>query len=200
MWGAIYDGVTAPLERAILAERRATLLPGISGVILDVGAGTGANLPHFRSATRVVATEPAAGMRKRLTAKARTARCPVEIIDAPAERLPQADDCFDGVVFTCVLCSVADPDRALAQAWRTLRPGGHLVVLEHVRGTGRLARRQDLITPVWSKVAFGCHPNRDTEAAIRRAGFVFEAADRFDPFPRWVPTRPMLQALAVKPR
>ena len=71
-------------------------------------------------------------------------------------------------------------------------------MLEHVRGAGRLSRYQDRITPLWSQLAFGCHPNRDIEAAVRRAGFVIDEAERFDRFPRLVPTRPMLQAVASK--
>jgi ubiquinone/menaquinone biosynthesis C-methylase UbiE len=199
MWGRVYDFVTAPLERAILAPRRARLLTGLTGVVLDVGAGTGANLPHFRSATRVIATEPSNGMRTRLAARLSSAPCPVELLDARAEILPMADASVDAVVFTCVLCSVHDVDRALAEARRALRPDGRLLVLEHVRGTDRLARWQDRITPLWSRVAGGCHPNRDIEPAIRRAGFVIDEAERFDPFPPWVPTRPMLQAVATKP-
>lgn len=198
MWGRLYDCVIGPVERSVLAPRRASLLSELTGVVLDVGAGTGANLPHFRSAERVIATEPSAGMRRRLAARLTPAPCPVELLSGPAESLPLADDSVDAVVFTCVLCSVADVDRALAEARRTLKPGGRLVFLEHVRGTGRLARWQDRITPVWSRLAGGCHPNRDMEPAIHRAGFVIDEAERFDPFPRWVPTRPMLQALATK--
>jgi SAM-dependent methyltransferase len=95
-----------------------------------------------------------------------------------------------------VLCSVEDVDQALAEARRTLKPHGRLVVLEHVRGDGRLARWQDVVTPVWSCLAGGCHPNRDIEPADLRAGFAIERAERFDPFPRLVPTRPMLEATA----
>src|SRR5438552_1769245 len=102
MWGRLYDCVNGPLERAILAPRRDSLLPALSGVVLDVGAGTGANLPHFRGATRVVATEPAQGMRNRLAARLQTAPCPVDLLDAPAESLPHPDESFDAVVFTCV--------------------------------------------------------------------------------------------------
>jgi SAM-dependent methyltransferase len=137
-------------------------------------------------------------MRKQLQAKLQTASVQVELLDASAESLPQADASLDAIVFTCVLCSVSDPDRALEQARRTLKPNGRLVVLEHVRGTGSLARWQDRITPIWSRLIPGCHPNRDIGAAIQNAGFVCDEAERFDPFPRWVPTRPMLQTTATK--
>jgi ubiquinone/menaquinone biosynthesis C-methylase UbiE len=95
-----------------------------------------------------------------------------------------------------VLCTVSDVDRALAEARRALRPGGQLVVLEHVRGTGKLAEWQDRITPIWARAMAGCHPNRDIDSAITRAGFEFEHVARSDPFPRWVPTRPILEAIA----
>lgn len=197
-WAPIYDRANGPLERGVLAERRAGLLQDLQGEILDVGAGTGVNLPYFRAATRVVAVEPDPGMRKRLVGKVDLAPCPVEVLDAVAERVPADDESFDAVVFTLVLCSVADVDLALAEARRTLKPGGRLVVLEHVRGTGSLARWQDRITPVWSRVVGGCHPNRDIESAVRNAGFATAECERFDPFPRFIVTRPLLRATATK--
>ncbi len=189
---AVYDRLTGALEREVLAPRRADLLRDLEGELLDVGAGTGADLPYFDRAARVVAVEPDPAMRRRLRAKLAEARVPVEVADAPAEALPFAAASFDAVVFTCALCTIGDPDCALAEARRVLRPTGRLVVLEHVRGDGRLAVWQDRVTPLWSRLMAGCHPNRDTVSAIERADFRFEHLERFDPFPRWVPTRPML--------
>lgn len=197
MFAAVYDRMNGPLEREVLAPRRADLLGSLEGEVLDVGAGTGANLPHFRRATRVVALEPDAAMRRRMAAKLAGTRVPVEVGDAPAEALPYPADSFDAVVFCCTLCTIGDPDRALAEAHRVLRPTGRLAVLEHVRGAGRLARWQDLITPLWSPLMAGCQPNRDTASAIEQAGFRFERVERFDPFPRWVPARPMLAGHGV---
>ena len=77
-----------------------------------------------------------------------------------------------------------------------LKPAGRLIALEHVRGAGRLARWQDRVTPLWSRLMAGCHPNRDTAAAIERAGFSLERSELFDPLPRWVPARPLLAAVA----
>ncbi len=196
VFAAVYDRLTRPLEAEVLAARRAALLGGLEGRVLDVGAGTGVNLAHFRSATEIVAVEPDRAMRRRLGEKAADVAVPVETVDALAESLPLHDGSFDAVVFTCTLCTVTDPARALAEARRVLRPSGRLVVLEHVRGSGRLARRQDRITPLWSRIAGGCHPNRDIHAAVQHAGFEFDAIDAFDPFPRWVPSRPMIQGVA----
>jgi ubiquinone/menaquinone biosynthesis C-methylase UbiE len=204
LFAAAYDRMTAPLEHAILGERRERLLADLTGDVLDLGAGTGANLPHLRRAARVVAAEPDPAMRARLTAKLAGAAVdrpvPVQVSDAAAESLPYPDATFDTVVCTLVLCTVTDPERALAEARRVLTPTGRLVVLEHVRGTGRLARWQDRLTPVYRRLVAGCHPNRDTRATIERAGFTFERVDTFTIPPGWLPTSPMIEAVTAPAR
>ena len=199
VFAAAYDPMTRSLERAVLGERRARLLADLAGQVLDVGAGTGANLPYLRRASRVVAAEPDAAMRRRLAARVAQANVPVEVSSDPAEELRYPGASFDAVVFTQVLCSVASPDRALAEARRVLRPSGRLIILEHVRGTGRLARWQDRLTPLWSRLVPGCHLGRDTAAAIERAGFTIERAEYSNPYPRLVPSRPLLEAVARPP-
>jgi len=181
----------------VLGARRARLLADLAGQVLDGGAGTGANLPYLHSASGVVAAEPDPAMRRQIAANLAGAPVPAEITGDVAEALHQPDASFGAVVLTQVLCTVGDPDRALAEARRVLRPGGRLIVLEHVRGSGSLARCQDRLTPLWSRLIPGCHLDRDTAAAVEGAGFTIHRAELFDPFPRGVPARPMLQAIAV---
>lgn len=197
IFAALYDRQFRALERSWLGERRAGLLRDLKGDVLEVGAGTGANLPHYRQAARVVATEPDPAMRRRLVRKAVQATVPVEARDGPAEPLPDPDGTYDAVVYALVLCTVPDPGRALAEARRVLKPDGRLIVLEHVRGSGRLATWQDRLDPLWSRVGAGCHPNRDTHGAIERAGFTFDRAEDFQPLPKWMPTSTMFEGVAV---
>jgi len=196
IFAALYDRMNGAAEKRFLGGRRAGLLEGLAGEVLDVGAGTGANLRYLHRAARVVATEPDPAMRRRLVERA--AETPVQVDDAAAEALPYPDASFDAVLFTLVLCTVADPDRALAEARRVLRPDGRLMVLEHVRGTGGLARWQDRVTPLWNRLAAGCHPGRDTRAAVERAGFRFVEVEEFKPIPRWIPVSPWLQGVATR--
>jgi SAM-dependent methyltransferase len=142
--------------------------------VIEIGAGTGANLRHYPPVERLLAFEPDPAMRRRMRPRAQGPAFPVEVGDAPAEDLPVGDDTADTVVCVLVLCSVADPARALAEARRVLRPGGRLLFLEHVRGEGRRARWQDRAVPIWRRIGAGCHPNRDSVGAIEAAGFAIE--------------------------
>lgn len=181
LFAAVYDRLNTQAERTWLGSRRAGLIGQARGDVLEIGAGTGANLRHYRDVTRVVVAEPDPAMRGRLTRHLASATVPIEVSDAPAEHLGFPDASFDTVVATLVLCSVVDPNAALAEMRRVLRPDGRLLVLEHVRGEGRRARWQDRVTPIWRRVGAGCHPNRDTQTAVVRAGFHLDHEDRFEP-------------------
>jgi SAM-dependent methyltransferase len=127
--------------------------------VLEIGAGTGRNLPLYRHATRVVALEPGPGMRARANQAARAAPLPVEVVDGRAEDLPFADASFDTVVASLVLCTVPDPAQALAEARRVLRPGGRLRCYQHVRADDpRLARWQDRLERPWGWLALAATP------------------------------------------
>ncbi|HWH14781.1 MAG TPA: class I SAM-dependent methyltransferase [Miltoncostaeaceae bacterium] len=176
VFAALYDRVGAPAERGWLGERRRALLALSRGDVLEVGAGTGANLAHLPPGLgRVTLSEPDPAMRRRLARRvARAGRAGVVIDPSPAERLALDDASVDTVVVTLALCSVASPTLALAEMRRVLRPDGRLLFLEHVRGHGLRARLQRLARPMWCRLAAGCHPDRDTVATIRAAGFVIE--------------------------
>ena len=171
MIGWLYDLLSRRAEHGELGERRGALVAGLEGDILEVGAGTGANLRHYKRAARVVALEPDASMARRLPPKVAEAAVPVEVLRGSLDALPFPAATFDAVVSTFVLCSVEEPGRALGEIHRVLRPGGQLVVLEHVRGKGRLARWQELFTPLHRRLAGNCHLNRDTRSEIGQAGF-----------------------------
>lgn len=164
-----------------LGHRR-ELLAHARGRVLEIGAGTGLNLPHYPEAvSEVVATEPDPHMRKRLVRGAAFASRPVALVDAEAERLPFTDRAFDTVVASLVLCSVRDPRTSIAEIRRVLRPDGLLLVYEHVRGEEpTLAARQDHLERPWGVLGAGCHPNRATAEAVEAAGFVWDGFRRFE--------------------
>jgi ubiquinone/menaquinone biosynthesis C-methylase UbiE len=166
----------ARAEHAGFADRRAELLAGLQGEVLEIGAGTGLNLARYPSTpTRLVLAEPDPHMARRLRERVEASPpdFPVEVISAPAESLPFADESFDAVVSTLVLCTVDSPPAAAGEIARVLRPGGELRLIEHVRDPsgGTRARFQDLLERPWGWMAGSCHPNRDTRATLAAAGF-----------------------------
>ena len=165
--------------------------------MLEIGGGTGANLPHYRDVERVVITEPDPFMREKLWPKLARSGIPVEVLGAEAQSLPFADDSFDVIVSTLVLCTVPDQRETLAEIRRVLRPDGRFLFMEHVRGSGSISRWQDRILPLWRRLFAGCHPNRDTLASIKAAGFEVRSLDRFEPPVPFSGIVPHIQGVAV---
>jgi ubiquinone/menaquinone biosynthesis C-methylase UbiE len=178
IFAALYDRMLARAERGGLGDMRRSLLAGASGRTLELGAGTGANLAHYPEAVdELMLTEPDPHMARRLRERLAAEPPPFryEVVDAGAEDLPFDDGSFDTVVSTLVFCTVGDPRAAAAEVARVLRPGGSLLVLEHVRDDGRIGGWQDRLERPWGWVAGGCHPNRDTAATLAEAGLETDA-------------------------
>ncbi|HXF56798.1 MAG TPA: class I SAM-dependent methyltransferase [Actinomycetota bacterium] len=176
----VYDWLAAPAQRWE-ARYREELCAGARGRVLELGAGTGLNFAHYRSARRVVAVEPEPHMLRRAARRAAEAPVPVTLVAAVAEALPLRDGAFDAVVCSLVLCSVRDLGRALGECRRVLAPQGELRLYEHVRSPRPgVARLQDRLERPWRRLAGGCHPNRDTVGTLRAQGFRVEVR-AFDP-------------------
>ncbi len=155
-------------EKLGMAERRRRLLSASRGRVLEIGAGTGLNVGHYPgSIEELVLVEPAAGMAARIDASRFPGAAAVSSVRAPAEELPFAENSFDTVVSTLVLCTVADAERAVAEVGRVLRPGGRFLFCEHVRAeTPRLRRWQERFAGPWAAFADGCRCDRPTLETI----------------------------------
>ncbi len=180
LFAAMYDRGLKGTEDAGLREMRRETLAEASGRTIDLGAGTGANLALYPDAvTELVLAEPDPHMSRQLREKLPRSGRAAELVEAPAEKLPFDDSSFDTAVFTLVLCTVPDPEAALAEAARVLKPGGKLLFVEHVRaGDAGLARWQDRLEKPWRFLADGCHCNRDTVATIEASSLTVERVER----------------------
>jgi len=168
------------IDRAGMADRRRRLVAGARGRVLEVGGGTGRNLPLYRpgDVSEVIVVEPDGSMRRRLLARVSAAAVPVEVHEAGIEATGMPDGFFDSAVCSLVLCTVPDPAAALAEIRRMLKPDARLHFLEHVRAPGLRGRFQHAVTPAWSRIGAGCHLDRDTLGAIRAAGFAITDCER----------------------
>jgi ubiquinone/menaquinone biosynthesis C-methylase UbiE len=174
-----YDRMSAKMERAGLHAHREELLAGASGRVLEIGAGTGANLDLYGSeVVSLTVTEPESPMLKRLQRRVKEQTPTAAVLRAPAEDLPFEDGSFDTAVSTLVLCGVSDQPRALRELHRVLRPGGRLLFIEHVRSDEpRLARKQDRMNGL-NHFLVGCDCNRTTLDSIQAAGFEVSQLER----------------------
>ena len=199
-FAAIYDKALAGTEKAGLGAHRKTLLSAAAGRVIEIGAGTGANLPYYSDAVEeLVICEPEEPMSRRLERKLASIGRKVRVERAPAENLPVDKESFDVVVSTLVLCTVGDPRRALAELRRVLKPGGRLLFIEHVRAEDPgLARWQDRLNFLNKGIAHGCNCNRNTVEQITAAGFKLIKLDR-DRLRKAPPlVRPLVVGIAVR--
>jgi SAM-dependent methyltransferase len=160
----------------VARELRRRLLTGLRGRVLELGAGDGRSFEHYpEGVEHVLAVEPDAVARLAAEGRARAARVTVDVVEGVAVPLPAADDSVDAVVSMGVLCSVPDPDAALAEFRRVLVAGGELRFWEHVRSRNPVFRalQRSCDRLFWTRSLGGCETTRDTGAAIRRAGFEF---------------------------
>jgi ubiquinone/menaquinone biosynthesis C-methylase UbiE len=178
----LYIRQSGQAERLGLAARRAQLLDGLAGKVIEVGAGNGLNFAHYPAAvTEVSAVEPEPHLREHADAAAREAPIPVTVVDAVAEELPFADGSFDAAVASLVLCSVVDVVAALAELHRVLRSGGELRFLEHIASPSPVLRALQRAgdATVWPRLSGGCRLARETDRLIEEAGFTIEQWERF---------------------
>jgi ubiquinone/menaquinone biosynthesis C-methylase UbiE len=184
VFARIYAKCAGPsLERAGIGVHRHRLLAGLTGDVIEVGAGNGLNFPHYpATVNRVVAVEPEPDLRGMAEKAARSAPVPVEVVEGRAEALPFPDGSFDAAVACLVLCSVTDQSATLAEIRRVLRPSGTLHFFEHVQadGAGMRGVQRVLDATVWPLMAGNCHTSRDTAAAIAAAGFSITELDCFE--------------------
>jgi SAM-dependent methyltransferase len=199
-----YPDAAARLEDRGLAAQRARLLAPLTGRVLEIGCGFGANFPHYPdTVTELVAVEPEEHFRDLARTRADELGLKAAIVEGTAESLPVESGSFDAVVATAVLCSVDSQADALTEIARVLKPGGALVGFEHVGSPGRArhATEKVLDAVLWTHLNGGCHLSRDTLGAIRAAGFDTEgmSVERFPFLPFPVSKSPHIVGQARKP-
>lgn len=175
----LYDPVMGVMDRLGMTEKRRRLVAEARGQVVEVGGGTGRNLPYYRDVDRVVVLEPDGAMRRRMLERVTSAAVPVEVHESGIEDSRLPDAFADTIVASLVLCTVPSQAAALAEIRRLLKPDGRLLFLEHVQAPGLRGRVQSVATPVWSRcVGAGCHLDRSTLDAIREAGFAITDCHR----------------------
>ena len=168
----LYDVVMVAADRVGLRRRRRALAEKAHGRVLEIGAGTGLEFPHYRADAEVVAIEPDQAMIRRADRRRREAAAPIALVVADARALPFRDEAFDSAVVALAFCTIPEPERAAGEMRRVLRPSATAYILEHVRARHEaLAVVQERLTPLWSRLAGGCELARPTARTIAAAGF-----------------------------
>ncbi|WP_067679468.1 class I SAM-dependent methyltransferase [Nocardia miyunensis] len=202
VFAALYDPLLWRGERAGMGARRRQLLGRATGRTVELGSGTGLNLPNYPDdLEELILTEPEAAMRVRLDRRLRTTQRKAKVLDASADQLPFTEGSVDTVVSTLVLCTVDNPDAVLREVERVLRPGGRLLFVEHVRSKSpRLALWQDRLEGPWRRFAEGCRCNRATLELIRASGLEVDDVQEATWEGMMVPiVRPLIFGAATKP-
>jgi ubiquinone/menaquinone biosynthesis C-methylase UbiE len=179
LFGRLYDPVMEVPENLGLRRLREEALDGLQGRVLELGVGTGRNLPYYPfDVAYLAAVDPNEVMLDRARKRAWTVPFPVDLIEASADDLPFEEASFDAVVATLTFCTIPESRKALLEVRRVLKRGGDFRLLEHVRmGQKPIDWLQEKATPIWKRVAGGCHLDRDTLAAVREAGFEVERVE-----------------------
>ena len=202
VFARLFDRLSGLMEKEVAAHRD-ELLSGLSGRVVEIGAGNGLNFHHYPTTVEgVIALEPEPYLRRKAQEAAGDAPVPVSVRDGAADPLALDDRSFDAAVASLVLCTVPDQARALAELRRVLKPGGELRFMEHVRADSpRKALLQRWLdrTGIWPRLAGGCHFARDTIRAIEAAGFAVERVGTFDLGPSWITTNPHVLGAARVP-
>ncbi len=165
-----------------ISAERERIIPLARGMVLEIGMGPGLNLRFYNplEVTKVIGVDPSDDFLHLGEARQRSSRVPVEIVRAPAEALPLGDDTIDTAVITYTLCSVEDPEQALKEVRRVLKPGGRVLFLEHgLSPEEDVARWQRRLNPIWRSLAVGCNLTRPVAELLRRAGFSIQDMEEY---------------------
>ncbi len=160
--------------------QRQKIVPRAEGVVLELGFGSGLNLPYYdaKKVSRIYALEPEEGMLARARKAARAAPVPIDILAERAENITLPNHCVDTVLITYSLCTIPDAVAALAGARRTLKPGGVLLFCEHgLAPDPKVQRTQRMVEPIWKRIAGGCHLTRDIKSLVVEGGFAIETCE-----------------------